>query len=135
MFRAANINSQVYSGSDINISKGMAEITFELNESFHHALNAAHGSVYFKMLDDAAYFAASSQIEESFIVTKSFQIDLIRPLFEEKIIAKGKIKDYSEDQLIATSELFNEHEKLVGRGKGIFVKSKWQLSEDKGYKI
>jgi acyl-coenzyme A thioesterase PaaI-like protein len=35
--------------------EGAAEIEINLSEAFHHAAGGVHGSVYFKMLDDAAW--------------------------------------------------------------------------------
>ena len=40
----------------VKIGKGQATIKLNIKEEFHHAANAVHGSFYFKVLDDAAYF-------------------------------------------------------------------------------
>ena len=37
---------------------GRSEIRFTVDESLH-AAGAAHGTIYFKMLDDAAFYAAN----------------------------------------------------------------------------
>ena len=34
-----------------------------------HAAGAGHGTIYFKMLDDAAFYAANSMVEEQFVLT------------------------------------------------------------------
>ena len=44
----------------IAISLEYAEIEVTIKTAWHHGAQAVHGSVYFKMLDDAAYFAAHS---------------------------------------------------------------------------
>jgi acyl-coenzyme A thioesterase PaaI-like protein len=44
----------------LEVGEGMASIDMEVSERFFHAGGALHGSVYFKMLDDAAFFAANS---------------------------------------------------------------------------
>ena len=51
---------------DLKVGDGTAEIVISLIEAFHHAAGAVHGSVYFKMLDDAAYFAANSLEKDVF---------------------------------------------------------------------
>ena len=45
-----------------------------IKEDYFHALNAIHGSVYFKMLDDAAFFAAQSVVEDYMLLTANFNI-------------------------------------------------------------
>jgi acyl-coenzyme A thioesterase PaaI-like protein len=35
----------------------------------HHSIHAVHGSVYFKALDDAAFFAVNSLVEDVFVLT------------------------------------------------------------------
>jgi len=44
----------------MHISEGAAEIEIEVSHKLFHAAHVVHGSVYFKMLDDAAFFAANS---------------------------------------------------------------------------
>jgi acyl-coenzyme A thioesterase PaaI-like protein len=38
------------------------------------------GSVYFKMLDDAAFFAVNSIVEDVFVYTVSLNVQLLRPV-------------------------------------------------------
>ena len=45
----------------VHIAEGEAEIVITVDPRFYHAADAVHGSVYFKALDDAAFFAVNSQ--------------------------------------------------------------------------
>jgi acyl-coenzyme A thioesterase PaaI-like protein len=47
----------------IRISEGLAEIAIPVAPAFFHAAGALHGSVYFKVLDDACFFAVASLVE------------------------------------------------------------------------
>ena len=58
MYLAAPIN-RIYRPT-IEVRSGEAEIEIVLAEKYFHSGGAVHGSVYFKMLDDAAFFAAGS---------------------------------------------------------------------------
>ena len=58
MYAAAPIN-QIYQPILV-VTEGQATIEIELSEQYHHSAGGVHGSVYFKMLDDAAFFAANS---------------------------------------------------------------------------
>ncbi|OFY92703.1 MAG: thioesterase [Bacteroidetes bacterium RIFCSPLOWO2_12_FULL_31_6] len=120
---------------EINISEGKAAITTNVKEDFFHAANAVHGSVYFKMLDDAAFFAANSIVEDVFVLTVSFQTELLRPINTGKLIAKGELLKNMGDKFEARAKLFNEDGKLIATGSGVFVKSKMLLAEINSYKI
>ena len=40
-----------------------------------------HGSGYFELLDDAAFFAAQAHNKDNFVYTTSFTLYMVRPLF------------------------------------------------------
>src|SRR5688500_9443505 len=70
MYAAAAINQ--FFRPSIHVSEGAAEIRMAVRPDMHHAVGAAHGAVYFKMLDDAAFFAAQSLVTDVFVLTASF---------------------------------------------------------------
>lgn len=112
----------------IIVSKGGAVITIEVKKELYHAAHALHGSVYFKMLDDASYFAANSIEPNVFLLTTQFNIYLLRPVSEGKITSKGKLHFSSSTLFIAEATLLNEEGKELACGRGTFVKSKIPLS-------
>ena len=133
MYLAAPINN--FYNPTINISKGKSEISIGVKKEFFHAANAVHGSVYFKMLDDAAFFAANSVVDDVFVLTASFETKLLRPIDTGKLIAKGRIVQDLGNKFEASAKLFNLEGKLIATGKGIFVKSKILLSGIDSFKI
>ncbi len=70
MYRCSPCNE--FYAPEITIGDGSAEVTFAVRPEFHHAAGTLHGSVYFKALDDAAYFAAASLRDGHFLVTSTF---------------------------------------------------------------
>lgn len=134
MYLKANMNTIIYDTTTCGISNGYAETGLKISEKYFHALGAIHGSVYFKLLDDAAFFAVNSIIEDAFVLTTSFNINLIRPANSGMIKAIGKIKFKSRDLFVAESTLHNEDGKEIAFGTGNFAKSKIMLSENIGYK-
>ena len=80
MYLVANIQKLMFETTTIKISEGESEVGLTVQEKYHHAGAAMHGAVYFKLLDDAAYFAANSVIEDVFLLTSSFNVNLIRPV-------------------------------------------------------
>ncbi|MCI5057423.1 MAG: PaaI family thioesterase [Flavobacteriales bacterium] len=123
-----------YEGIEISISDSIAELRLSCDQRYFHAAHAVHGSVYFKLLDDAAFFAANSLEKEYFLVTSSFNISLIRPIQTEKIIAKGHVEHQGKNLIIAAATLINEQGKKLAVGRGQFVRSKIPLSPELGYK-
>ena len=55
------------------------------------AAGAAHGTIYFKMLDDAAFYAANSLVTDHFLLTTAFNLLLTRPLQNGPVIAEGPV--------------------------------------------
>jgi len=133
MYLSAPVNNLIYNGITIVVSDQKAELTLKIDEKFFHAAHAIHGSVYFKMLDDAAFFAVNSIVKDVFVYTVSFNVQLLRPVSSGIIKSIGELKFKSENLFIADSTLFNENNKVVGRGSGNFMKSKIQLTQEIGY--
>src|SRR4051812_23261804 len=60
----------------LHVTEGRAEISVPVKPEFFHAARAIHGSVYFKALDDAAFFAANSLVTDVFVLTVSFNLHI-----------------------------------------------------------
>jgi len=131
MYLAAPINS-IYKPT-ISISEGFSEINMNVSEIYHHGAGAVHGSIYFKMLDDAAFFAASSYELKFFIVTTSFTTYLTKPVSKGKLKSTGKVVNKNKSQFIVESIVYDSEDREIGRGNGIFVRSKMLLTQANGY--
>ncbi len=129
MYLSAPINNDIYKGITIHISEERAELSLNVESKFFHAVSAIHGSVYFKMLDDAAFFAVNSIVRNAFVYTVSFNVQLLRPVSRGIIKSIGELKFNSSNLFVADSVLYDEKGKVVGRGTGTFMKSKIPLTE------
>lgn len=132
MYHGANINK--YFAPVLEVSEGAAKVTIKVRPDFFHAAHAMHGSVYFKALDDAAFFAANSLVQDVFVLTVSFNLVLLRPVTEGTITATGRVVHNSKNLLVADAELTNDKGKQVARGTGTFAKSTIALNASVGYK-
>jgi uncharacterized protein (TIGR00369 family) len=128
---AATIND--YFRPELRVAEGEAEVRIEVDPKYFHAAGTVHGVVYFKAMDDAAFFAANSVVEDVFVLTTSFNLHLLRPVKEGTLIAKGKLVSVTRNLLIADAELKDDQGRLVGRGTGSFMKSKMLLANVPGY--
>ncbi|NOY97953.1 MAG: PaaI family thioesterase [Chloroflexi bacterium] len=132
MYATAPVNA--YYAPNMRVSEGQAEVTVRVRPDFFHAANAVHGSVYFKMLDDAAFFAANSLVEDVFVLTVSFNLYLTRPISEGELVAAGRVVHTSRRLLIAESILTDSEAREIARGSGTFMRSKIPLTAEIGYK-
>lgn len=133
MYLGAKVNQIHYPSTQIEIGEGQATIQLMLDDQYHHALGGVHGSVYFKLLDDAAFFAASSLITDVFILTQSFQLTFARPIAAGKVKAIGTVRMASANIIVAEATLWNEKGKELAFGSGNFMRSKATLTADLGY--
>ena len=131
MYAAGPINE--FYRPTLEISEGQAVIEIELDSKYHHSAGAVHGSVYFKMLDDAAFFAANSLEYEVFVLTTSFTTYLTRPVSSGKLRSVGKVVNQNKSQFIAESVVYDSQNNEVGRGSGVFVRGNFPLVKARGY--
>lgn len=134
MYLSANMNTQIYQTTEITIEDETATISMTIDPKYFHALGAIHGSVYFKLLDDAAFFAVNSVVKDAFVLTTSFNINITRPISEGKITAIGKVKFKSRNLFVAESSMVDEKGREIAFGMGNFAKSRVALTEEIGYK-
>jgi len=120
-------------GAAIQVSDGAAEVRVEARREFLHAADAVHGSVYFRLLDDAAFFAVNSRVPEVFVLTVSFTVQFARPVTSGVLRARGRIRHGGGRLFLAESDLVDEHDNLLGHGSGVFTRSAIPLDARVGY--
>ena len=64
----------------LSIKEDFASISMNIKTDYHHAAGSLHGSVYFKLLDDSAFFAAQSMVNDLFVFTASFNTYILKPV-------------------------------------------------------
>ena len=117
----------------IEVSDAEAIVEIEVSEKLFHSAEAVHGSVYFKMLDDAAFFAASSLEKEVFVLTTSFTTYLTTVSYTHLTLPTILLVYQNKSQLIAEAVVYDAQGNEVGRGSGIFVRGRVPLLEVPGY--
>lgn len=128
LYRDAPTNE--YYRPRIQVGEGTAEIVIPVRPDFFHAAGAVHGSVYFKALDDAAYFAVGSLVDDVLVLTASFTLYLLRPVSAGEMRAVGRVVSASRRLYVAESEITDSDGKLVARGSGTFMRSEIRLPPD-----
>jgi uncharacterized protein (TIGR00369 family) len=132
LYAAAPINRLFESHLEI-VEAGLARIRFRVDRRHFHAAGAAHGTSYFKMLDDAAFYACNSLVTDRFLLTTQFSLLLTRPLGEGEIVAEGRWISGQRRVFVAEARLVTADGEEVARGTGTFMRSRIALATLPGY--
>nr|WP_019515340.1 PaaI family thioesterase [Sphingomonas sp. Mn802worker] len=132
LYAAAPVNRLFESRLEVP-EAGVARISFAVDRRHFHAAGAAHGTAYFKMLDDAAFYAANSLVTDRFLLTTQFSLNLTRPLGEGPVVAEGRWISGQRRVFIAEARLIASDGEEVARGTGTFMRSRIALAGLPGY--
>ena len=134
LYASAPVNSLFASRLHIE-AEGRSRIEFTVDEDVHHAAGAAHGTIYFKMLDDAAFYAANSLVTDRFLLTTAFNLHFTAPVRSGPVVAEGLWVSGRRRVFVAEARLVDAEGEEIGRGTGTFMRSKIALSSLPGYRL
>jgi len=132
LYAAAPINLLFDSTLEIPAA-GIARIHFTLDQRYFHAGGAAHGTSYFKMLDDAAFYAANSLVTDRFLLTTAFNLLFTKPLKQGPVTAEGRWVSGQRRVFVAEARLIDSTGEEAARGTGTFMRSQIALARLPGY--
>lgn len=132
LYRSAPINRAFPSDLEI-LDDGFARIRFEVGTAHFHAAGALHGTAYFKMLDDAAFYAVNSLVTDRFVLTTAFNLHFTRPIKAGLIIAEGRWISGRKRVFVGEARLIDQHGEEAARGTGTFMRSQIALASLPGY--
>jgi uncharacterized protein (TIGR00369 family) len=133
LYRSAPINRLFDSALKI-VGPGRAEIRFMVAEPSFHAAAAAHGTLYFKMLDDAAFYAANSLISDRFLLTTAFNLHFTKAMRSGEAVAEGRWISGKRRVFVAEARIVDSDGEECARGTGTFLRSHIPLSSLPGYR-
>ncbi len=132
LYRSAPINAVF--GSTIEIAEpGFARIRFDVGSDSFHAAGAAHGTLYFKMMDDAAFYACNAMVSDRFLLTTAFNLVFTRPLKSGPVVAEGRWISGKRRVFVGEARLLLPDGEEAARGTGTFMRSHIPLSSLPGY--
>jgi uncharacterized protein (TIGR00369 family) len=132
LYDSAPINALFRSRLSV-AGEGRSRIDFAVEPALYHAAGAAHGALYFKMLDDAAFYAANTLVTDRFLLTTSFNLHFTRPVRGGDVVAEGRWLSGRRRVLVAEAWLTDAEGEMIGRGTGTFMRSHIPLSSLAGY--
>jgi uncharacterized protein (TIGR00369 family) len=114
---------------------GRSEIRFSVLPQSFHAAGAAHGTLYFKMLDDAAFYAANGLVSDRFLLTTAFNLHFTKPMRHGEARAEGRWISGKRRVFVAEARIVDADGEECARGTGTFMRSHIALSGLDGYRI
>ena len=133
LYRSAPVNALFDSRLAI-LEAGRSEIIFTVDPQTFHAAEAAHGTLYFKMLDDAAFYAANSLVTDRFLLTTAFNLHFTKPLRGGEARAEGRWISGRRRVFVAEARIVDADGEECARGTGTFLRSHIGLSGLAGYR-
>ena len=133
---------QLYASAPINLlfrssltleEAGRSRIDFTVEPASFHAAGAAHGTLYFKMLDDAAFYAANSLVSDRFLLTTAFNLHFTKPMREGPAVAEGRWISGKRRVFVAEARIVDSSGEECARGTGTFLRSHIALAGLEGY--
>ena len=113
---------------------GRSEIRFTVSDESFHAAGAAHGTLYFKMLDDAAFYAANGLVSDRFLLTTAFNLHFTKPMRSGEARAEGRWISGKRRVFVAEARIVDSEGEECARGTGTFMRSHIALSGLDGYR-
>jgi uncharacterized protein (TIGR00369 family) len=132
LYASAPVNAKFASRLHIP-GEGRSQLSFTVTPADYHAAGAAHGTIYFKMLDDAAFYAANSLVTDRFLLTTGFNLFFTRPVRAGTVTAEGHWVSGRRRVFVAEARLVDAEGEEIGRGTGTFMRSRIALSSLPGY--
>ncbi len=133
LYNSAPIN-RLFQSSIALPEAGRSEIRFTVEPGSFHAAGAAHGTLYFKMLDDAAFYAANGLVSDRFLLTTAFNLHFTRPMRHGEARAEGRWISGKRRVFVAEARIVDSDGEECARGTGTFMRSHIALSGLDGYR-
>ena len=134
LYRSAPVNRLFQSDIEV-VEEGFVRIRFAIAEGSFHAAGAAHGTIYFKMMDDAAFYACNSLATDRFLLTTAFNMNFTKPLRAGEAVAEGRWVSGRRRVFVGEARLIDAEGEEAGRGTGTFMRSHIPLSSLAGYRV
>lgn len=132
LYESAPINQLFQSRMNLP-EAGRSQIRFTVDAGSFHAAGAAHGTLYFKMLDDAAFYAANGLVSDRFLLTTAFNLHFTKPMRSGEAIAEGRWISGKRRVFVAEAKIVDSDGEECARGTGTFMRSHISLAGLEGY--
>lgn len=112
--------NKLYQPHNLQVGRGTASLEMPVLPQFFNGGMTVHGSVFFKGLDETAWFAANSLASEFAFATTSFSTYLLRLVRKGNLQVKAHVVSATKNLVVVDAEMFNDGDAVVAKGTGTF---------------
>lgn len=132
MYHNANTNALIPANLDI-VDRGRAELKMPIDERYLQAGQAVHGMLYFKAMDEVAFYAAQSLVTDMMLLTESMNIHFTRPLFMGTMHADAQVIKTGRTVHIVEARVSDEQGRLSSFATATFMPGRLPLGDIDDY--
>ena len=132
LYASAPINR--WFASTLALPAGRCGIDFSLSPDSFHAAGAAHDTLYLKMLDDAAFYAANTLVSDRFLLTTAFNAHFTKALKRGQARAEGRWISGRRRVFVAEARTIDSSSEECVHDTGTFLRLPIALSGLVGYR-
>lgn len=112
----------------MTISNGTADLTMSLGTEYEQALGSVHGMIFFKVVDETAFYAAQSLVPDVWLTTASVHMNITGPLSSgSTVAAHAQVLHQTRSSFIVESRVTNAAGDLVAQATVTMVRTKQPL--------
>jgi uncharacterized protein (TIGR00369 family) len=108
----------------VALKEKSAKITMSVHSSVLNFVGILHGSIYFKLMDDACFFAVIATNQSSFVVTSNMTVNYIKPVSEGMIITHASVITKRGRLYLCESHITNLEGSILAHATGSFIEPK-----------
>ena len=109
---------------NVELGNKSATIQLTIHESVINLVGILHGAIYFKLIDDACFFAALSARESNFVATSNMTIHYLKPASDGVLIAHAKMITKQGRKYLCECEIKDKDGTIYAYGSGSFIEPK-----------
>ena len=109
---------------DVDYTQGKAQVGLTVHKSILNLVGILHGAIYFKLIDDACFFAGLSLNKSNFIATSSMSIHYLKPVSKGRIIADAAVVDQVGKKYVCEAAIQDLNGVKYAFGSGMFIEPK-----------
>ena len=109
---------------NVELGNKSATIQLTIHDSIINLVGIVHGAIYFKLIDDACFFAALSAKKSNFVATSNMTIHYLTPASEGVLIAHAKMITKQGRKYLCECDIKDKEGTIYAYGSGSFVEPK-----------
>lgn len=105
------------------LQSAAARLEMDIRDAYRQAVGELHGMLYFKVLDEASFYAANTLVDDVFLTTAAMHVQFLRPVDGAHLVATAQVVHAARSSFIVDAEARDASGRLLARSSGTFVRT------------